>query len=189
MKLCTLELAYLNIFYTGKNKPSVKRCCFSACFKLWFIMAFILNLHNIYYEIITPTVTITVSFLFVVSFVLRIITYFLLWLRRKQLMQLCMVMKKINGEVTSKAYFILNILHILNVAIFLFFPALFFYIACAINNVFRSKFPESFEKLLHSYINEYAYVFNEITLPIFVTIIHGSVCLWCSIILKNTKKK
>lgn len=188
MKLYTLEFAFFNIFHIGKSKPSVQRRCFCACFILWFIVAFILNVYILYYELMTPSVGITGSFTFLASFVFRIIAYFVLWLKRKQLLQLCMIMKKINRKVRSEAFFFLNMLHILNVITFLFFPALCFYVKYAID-VFRNTFPKSFEGMLHMYINEYAFVFNQITLPVFVTLIHSSIYLWCSTTLKNTKQK
>ena len=168
-----LQLAGLKVFHLDKNKSSYKCFFFIACFKLWFIVACATSLYHIYREIIQPSAGLTIILSFIMLNFSSCIRYLAMWQKRKQLLELSNIITTFGIKTTSKGYFLLNILQILNFIMFLILPAILYYFH---SNDSSKSFVESFGTCVVTY----AYVFNQITLPFFITLIHGSICVWCS---------
>lgn len=183
-KLCTLQLIGVNAFYFRKSKSSVKSYCISRCFALWLIIACAINFYHMYCLVIEPAAGIIMTFSYIISTLSYYVTYLTLWCKRNYLLEVRRVIKKIGVKGRSKVYLLLNMLQIINIIVFLICPAALVYLSTT-DSILQDIILK--DLILYVFIF-YAYVFNQITLPLLITSIHASICMWCSTTLKNIKE-
>ena len=169
-KINILHLTGFQLLDYKKCKANAILFCLFLCFNVWVAFAFIINMTSLYAVLQMSDYSMTISL--ALSNGSCLITFITLYLKKSKILKLTKIVKSCNNS-TYKSFTLLKIFQIFNLCFFVFFPVV-------------SSF---FFKNVQLLFIMYCFVFNQITLPLSITVLYANFCCWCSTALKRIEKQ